>query len=317
MTGARIWLALAVWALGVALGCHGCEERAKGEPTSERATAEPEMVGIDIPMEPQSLLLDPRLMEMGGPVDFENRYRAAVMVSAVVSGEVVLRCSGTALSRHVVLTAGHCVCKRRQKEPHRSGGHTVIDASLCLEAAKVETVFYLPPVEEGTRSSGSHGTIHHGRAHPHPEFKAILDEREHVVFSHADLAVIILSKPLELPGLPLSNNKVQIGDLIVIAGHEYDEVEGVFGEERRFSVNTITRLGTAEDERILIRQPGGHRYRQDSGGPCLLHGAKGAVLVGISNRGLGEGAAFTSIHGYQDWLRDKIQQAETGGASQK
>jgi hypothetical protein len=316
MTGARIWLALAVWAVGVALGCHGCEERAKDAPTSVPSAEEPEMVGLDVPMHPEFLRLDHRLMELGGPVDFENRYQAAVMVSAVLSEEEVLRCSGAAISRHVVLTAGHCVCKRRQERPRGSGSQTVMDASACLEVAKVETVFYKPPVEKGTRSSGSRGAIYHGKAHPHPSFKAVLDERGRVVFSHADLALVILNKPLEFPGVPLSDGKVQVGDPIIIVGHEYDEVEDVFGGERRFSMNTITRLGTAEDERILVQQPGGHRYRQDSGGPCLRQGTKGGMLVGVSNRWLGEGAAFTSIHGYQAWLRDSIQHAEAGRAIQ-
>jgi hypothetical protein len=271
---------------------------------------EPEVIGIDVPMKPEFLRLDHRLMELAGEVDFENRYRAAVMVSSTLGEEGVLRCSGTAISRNVVLTAGHCVCRRRQG----TGGKTVIDVSACLEAAEVETVFYKPPVEEGTRSSGSRGTIHHGRVRPHPAFKAVLDEQGRVVFSHADLALVILNKPLEFPGVPLAEGKAQVGDSIVIVGHEYDEVEAVFGGERRFSMNTITRLGTAEDERVLVRQPGGHRYRQDSGGPCLREETRGPMLVGISSRWLGEGAAFTSTHRYQDWLRDNIQRAEAGGA---
>jgi len=310
MARQRTWLVLAAWAVGVSLGCNGCEERGRDEPTRVSANEEPEMIGIDVPMKPEFLRLDHRLMELGGEVDFENRYQAAVMVSAVLSQGEVLRCSGAAISRHVVLTAGHCVCKRKQGEPHGSGGQTVVDASACLEAVEVETVIYKPPVEEGTPSSGSTGKIYQGRAQPHPALRIMLDERGRVSSSHADLAIIVLSKPLESRGLPLSDEKVGVGDPVIIVGHEYDEIVDVFGGERRFSMNTITRRTTVEDERFLIEQPQGHRYRQDSGGPCLRPEAKGSALVGVSGRWLGEGAACTSIQGYQGWLRENIRKAE-------
>ena len=82
-------------------------------------------------------------------------------------------------------------------------------------------------------------------------------------------------------------------------------------------MNTVTRLATPEDERVLIRQPGGHLYRQDSGGPCLLQGSLGPELVGISSRWLGEGAAFTSTYGYRRWLRDEVRRAEVAARPRK
>jgi hypothetical protein len=82
-------------------------------------------------------------------------------------------------------------------------------------------------------------------------------------------------------------------------------------------LNRVIRLTTAADDRILIDQPGGHRYREDSGGPCLRQGAAGPMLVGISSRWLGKGAAFTSIHGYQAWLRDAVRRGETAGPVQR
>jgi hypothetical protein len=155
--------------------------------------------------------------------------------------------------------------------------------------------------------------MHEGRVLPHPALSVVLDSRGHVSSSHADLALIFLSTPVEFAGLPLAGEEVRVGDSVIIVGHGYDEVEGVFGWERRVSLNQVSRLGMAEDERVLIHQPGGHRYRQDSGGPCLRQGAKGPELVGISSRWLGEGAAFTSIHDYRGWLREAIQRAETTG----
>jgi hypothetical protein len=273
------------------------------------------MVGIDTSLqEPESLRLDHRLLKLAGAVDVENRYLPAVLVTALSGDEEVMGCSGVALSRHVVLTSGHCVCARRPGGPI-DGGSQTINASACFEAASVETVFYKPSAEKGASLPGSLMSIHHGRVQPHPALHVMLDGQGRVSSSHADLALIFLDKPLESPGMPLSDEEVSVGDSVIIVGYGYDEDLDVLGSERRSSMNTITRLGTAEDERVLVQQPGGHRYRLDSGGPCLIQGAKGPALVGISSRWLGEGAAFTSIHGYRDWLRAEVQRAEMTGVA--
>src|SRR5262245_32153683 len=130
----RTRLVLAAWVLASSLGCSGCEGRVTDVPTSVPAKERSDMIGIDVPMQPEFLRLDHRLMELGGKVDFENRYQAAVMVSAALSEDEVLRCSGAAISSRVVLTAGHCVCRRRPEETRSSGTRTVMDASACLEA---------------------------------------------------------------------------------------------------------------------------------------------------------------------------------------
>jgi hypothetical protein len=311
MNRQRIWLVLMAWVVSVSLGCGGCETRWEKQLAEPQTKQEPVWEVLDTPLEPVPLRHDNRLMELAGEVDIGNRYMAAVKVTALSGGEEVLACSGAAISPRVVLTAGHCVCTRKRAVPLDSGSHAMIDASTCSEAAKVETVFYKPPVEEGTRSSGSLGKLHHGRVQPHPALRILLDAQGRVSSSRADLALIILSKPLESPGLPLADQEVRVGDSVIIVGHEYDEVIDVFGGERRSSKNEIIRLMTADDERVLIQQPGDHRYRQDSGGPCVRQGAKGPMLVGISSRWLGEGAAFTSIHGYRGWLRNAVQRAET------
>lgn len=228
-----------------------------------------------------------------------------------------MACSGTALSRRVVLTSGHCVCSKKQQGSAGGGSQAIIDTSACVEAAEVETILYEPQAEEGATLRGSRGTVHAGRVQPHPELKIVFDEQGRVVESHADLALLMLSTPLGFPGLPLDDEKVHLGDAVTIVGRGYDEVAGVFGWERRFSLNKVIRLETAQDDRVLIEQPEGHRYRQDSGGPCVRQKARGPVLVGISSRWLGEGAAFTSIHDYRDWLRDAVRRAEASGSDRR
>ncbi len=273
-----------------------------------------EVVGVLPLQEPDSLLLDDRRVLLSGEVDDGNRYLAAVRVIAFSGERKVMICSGAALSRRVVLTAGHCVCPLRQEAPGAAQGQELSDASSCVASVKAEVMLYDPPSRDSGRVEGASMPFSLGTVRPHPELKVVVDGERHVKESHADLALVVLSEPLEVPGLPLSNKEVRVGDSVLIVGYGYDEVSDWFGDERRFSMNTVTRLSTPEDERVLILQPGGHRYRQDSGGPCLRQGEHGLELVGISSRWLGEGAAFTSTYGYRRWLRDEVRRAEAAEA---
>lgn len=317
MSRKRTWLGLMAWVVAASLGCSACEERAREQPVSTPEKEEPEMEVLEIPLEPQPRRQGNRLMELAGKVDGENRYLPAVMVTALSGDEAEMHCSGTTLGRRVVLTAGHCLCPRRQLTPRNAGHSAVIDASMCFDSVHVEMVVYEPQAQEGATLRASSTTVHSGRAEPHPSLRVVLDDQGHVLSSHADLALIFLSEPLELSGLPLDDQEVRVGDPIIIAGYEYDEMADVFGRERRFSLNKVTRLATAEDERVLIQQPGGHRYRLDSGGPCLRQGATGLELVGISSRWLGQGAACTSLLGYRGWLDAAVRRAEAPRPLQK
>jgi hypothetical protein len=308
----RTGFMLVLWAVMAASGCGGCEPRANPQPADSLVQQEPEKNSPGIPLEPQFLRMDPRRLELAGELDFSNRYLAAVKVTAMEGEEERMRCGGAVISPRVVLTAGHCVCSQLPQERPEEEGQTVITASSCHDRAQVETLFYQPETVEGATLRPSRGTMHEGRVQPHPALKIVLTSQGRVSSSHADLALIFLSSPVEFESLPLANEAVRLGEAVIIVGHGYDEVDGVFGWERRFSLNQVSRLPRAEDERILIHQPGGHRYRQDSGGPCLRRGTKEPELVGISSRWLGEGGAFTSIHGYRDWLREAIRHSETG-----
>lgn len=263
---------------------------------------------------PEFLRLDDRRVALAGEIDDGNRYLATVRVTALSGEQRVMMCSGAALSRHVVLTAGHCVCPLQHGVSGTSQGQALIDGSSCVTSAEVEMILYEPPSKVRGSIGGSSTASSLGTVRPHPELKVMVDGEHHVQASHADLALIVLSEPLEAPGLPLSNEDVRMGDTILIVGHGYDEVSNVFGFERRFSMNTVTRLASPEDERVLILQPGGHRYRQDSGGPCLRQGEHGPEIVGIASRWLGEGAAFTSTYAYRRWLHDEVRNAEAAAS---
>ncbi len=269
-----------------------------------------EVVGVLPLQEPDDMLVDNRRVLLSGEVDDGNRFLAAVRVTAFSGERTVMICSGAALSRRVVLTAGHCVCPLRQAVPGSAQGQEISDASSCASSVDAAMMLYDPPSKDNGRVEGATLPFSPGTVRPHPELKVVVDGGRHIKESHADLALIVLDEPLKVPGLPLSNKEVRVGDEVLIVGYGYDETSDWFGSERRFSMNTVTRLATPEDERILIRQPGGHRYRQDSGGPCLRQGEHGPELVGISSRWLGEGAAFTSTYGYRRWLHDEVRRAE-------
>jgi hypothetical protein len=259
----------------------------------------------------ESLIVPHRLLKLAGDVDFANRYLSTVTVTDLSGRKGQMACGGVALSRHVVLTAGHCVCPRRTAASAQGEAQVIIDSTECFEDVDTTTLFYKPPSEEGTNLRGSRMRFIHGRARPHPALRVTLDEQGRVFSSRADLALIFLEKPLDFPGVPVSAEEIRVGDTVTIVGYGFDEDVRVVGGERRSCANKITRLATPEDERLLVQQPGGHRYRQDSGGPCLLQGRKEPELVGISSRWLGEGAACISIENYRDWLREEVRRAET------
>jgi Trypsin len=283
-------------------GCTGCEKETPVPTRTEDAG--PRAAGAGEP-----LAFDNRLIALAGEVDTANRYRAAVMVRAHFGPGERGTCGGVVVGKQAVLTAGHCVC-RPQESRSGNAGSKIIAASACAGSAVVETTLYRP-AKEGATAAASTTDFYEGKVKPHPELRVLIDKHGRVLSSDADLALVLLDSPIdeEIHPVSLAEAEAQVGEVITVVGYGYDEIANVYGGDRRFSKNKIIKFLAPGSATVLIEQPGGHRYRQDSGGPCLREDGTEARLIGISSRILGEGATFTSIHGYKAWLLDEIQRA--------
>lgn len=249
---------------------------------------------------------------MEGEPDAHNRYPSVVRVRPQ-SAEFkpgLRHCSGVIIAPRLVLTAGHCVCwQRPASTPHRGLEHRV-ESTACVENATVDLFFYEYAPHMVPEHIASHISQHHtGRVRPHPQLNVRLDADGGVLFSHADLAAIVLDTPVPVGFRPvqLTQREVALGEEVVMVGFAYDEELGLLHDTRLVHSSKVLTTMDSSGERFRFQPPTAPFFRGDSGGPCLREAPGGPLLIGISTTGLGHEPTMTALHGFGGWLHEEIQ----------
>jgi hypothetical protein len=313
-----IWVLVGVisWA-----GCKGCSE----EHTADEVVSlsEPEDAGagpVSTPL-PENFELgvaDLSLLEHAGEMDLKNRYASAVMVSFNDAMEGP-QCNGTLVAPNLVLTAGSCVCSSSKHAGSGSAKRVLVDGSACVPQVFVTTV-----VNRAVRdmrwkedTPEMEFRIYRGIVRPHPQLQVVLGEREEAVSAHADLAAILLDKPIdgEIAPARLARSEARPGEALVMAGYAHDAKRGfggVYGV-RYFRKNLVTRAVT--DGNGSYRQQGPYLWDGYAGGPCFREDATGQRLVGVASKGADEELTFTSAVSFRRWVEAELLNAEKRGGS--
>lgn len=325
----RALLTLVPFLIGLAQGCDGCSSRSPARATkpglSTSVPADAAKPGLpldsgviddtDHPFGVPSDSVGAVIFETVGEPDAANRYSSAVMIHPqLASSETKLReCSGVIVGPRLVLTAGHCVCQRHQLSGPKEPLQHQVDGGSCAPTAIVTVFFYEQERRKPRQIVGAVSEQHPGRVQAHPRLEVRLSEREDILSSHADLALIVLDAPVPVGFLParLAESSTALGETLMRVGFGYDETLGALDGRRLVQSSKVLKALTSPEERFLLEEADGSIFRGDDGGPCFRETPRGPELVGISTTGLGQESSMTSLSPYSKWLRHEISLAES------
>jgi hypothetical protein len=208
--------------------------------------------------------------------------------------------------------------------------HAIIDGANCAGLSTVTVVTYLPPAEAGgseEEADLNYASRQYGarRIRAHDDLLVLYDKQGRAIFREADLAILVLGKPVKspLPSIKLASSEVQVGERIVMVGYGYGRTESVaktYGN-RHWAESVVVELGRSDsaDVKLYAREAPGDGgipaglYGGDSGGPCFRK-ADETELVGIAAGITSENekeklSVFTSVHPHRAWIT-KISAAE-------
>jgi hypothetical protein len=185
-----------------------------------------------------------------------------------------------------------------------------------VERASVTTVAY--EASENPERPTLRIRSYEGQVRPHPSFQILLDASGAQRTNDADLSVIWLDRPVELPhrGVRLADSEVRPQESLMMAGYGHDRVVGSRHGARYFRENQVTRVPAPAKGWALYAQQGASLYEGFDGGPCFREEGQEQRLVGIAGMSTSEALSFTSTFFYQDWLRSELQRAEAAGTAE-
>ncbi|WP_224371983.1 trypsin-like serine protease [Hyalangium versicolor] len=310
--------------IGLSGGCGGCSTRFSRAPVDagfapaheETSTAAPspdpgDLNELDPPFGiPSPDFAGAVVFETVGEPDADNRFPSVVMIHPQMSpGSGRIReCSGVIVAPRLVLTAGHCVCQRRQVSVSGSDPEQRVDGTSCARSAIATVFFYDQATHQPRQIGGATSQQHPGRIRPHPQLEVRLKEGEDVLSSHADLALILLEEPVPSGFRParLAKTSARLDDTLTRVGFGYDEAQGALDGRRLVHQSKVLKSLSDTDERFLLENSDDSIFRGDDGGPCFREAPDGPEVVGISTTGLGREASMTDLSPFRAWLLREI-----------
>lgn len=250
---------------------------------------------------------DGRIFLTAGKPDFENHHTSTVMI-ATDGPLAAAQCSGVLLSSRLVLTAASCVCRPQKVTTAEGDTTTLFDSSSCSPSAYATTAEYGKVVNEYTAETAMHSFV--GAVRPHPDFKLLLDGQK-VVTHHADLAVLVLEKPVpgEIRPASLADQEVRAQEILVMVGYGYGMEFGQIFGLRFVRRDKVLSEAPGGGGRFLYEQQGAFLYNGFRGGPCFREIRGRTTLAGIASIGTAQELSLTSTYLYRDWLDSVIQRS--------